>query len=574
VGVRAFKDQNISGLFFVYKRHKALIVFIFVILTIQINLMNMFKNKRFKNIFNILGVCSFLLLSSQQVAAQDFTENLQKLQLSYKLISAFYVDSVDNEKLVEDAIVGMLKNLDPHSEYLSKEEVVKLNEPLDGSFEGVGVQFNILNDTLLIVSPISGGPSEKVGIMAGDRIIYINDEKVAGIGLTNSGVQQRLKGKKGTKVKLKIQRKGISKLLDFTVERDKIPIYSVEAHYMAAPSVGYVKINQFSATTHQEVEEALKELKKEGMKDLILDLRGNPGGYLKSAIDVVDEFMDQDKLIVYTEGLSNPRREFYSSSSGLLKDAKVVVLINEGSASASEIVSGAIQDWDRGILIGRRSFGKGLVQRPLNLQDGSMIKLTIAKYYTPSGRCIQKPYDNGSGEYREEIYHRDITHIESIDSLLKDNKKYYTRNSKRLVYAGGGVNPDIFIPADTTGYSDYYRDLIAFGVLSRFVLEYVDEHRADLINEYHDFVNYNEKYQVRDDVIQALLKEGEKEKITSDVKGLDVSMPYLKAQLKALIARNIWTVNEYYRVMNSTYHEYQKALEVLSSQELYTNFLH
>ncbi|MCW3786479.1 S41 family peptidase [Plebeiibacterium sediminum] len=513
-----------------------------------------------------------LFLYGSNIKAQNFNQDLQKLQLAYKLISTFYVDSVDNEKLVEDAIVGMLKNLDPHSEYLSQEEVRKLNEPLDGGFEGVGVQFNILNDTLLVVAPISGGPSEKVGILAGDRIIYIDDENVAGIGLTNSGVQQRLKGKKGTEVRLKILRKGSDKLLDFTVERDKIPIYSVEASYMASDDVGYIKISQFSATTSSEFEKSLKDLNKQGMKNLILDLRGNPGGYLKAAIEVVNEFLDADKLIVYTEGMTNPRREYHSSSEGLFKKGKVAVLINEGSASASEIVTGAIQDWDRGIVLGRRSFGKGLVQRPLNLQDGSMIKLTIAKYYTPSGRCIQKPYDKGVDAYRREIYMRDVLHQEN-DSVSHKGPEYHTKSSQRLVYGGGGINPDIFIAADTTGYSDYYRDLIALGVINRYVLSFMDKNRVGLKERYSNYKEFNNSFEIDDKMISDLLDEGKKEKITSDINELEVSLSLLKNQLKALIARNIWGVNEYFQTINPNSNEFNKALEILSSDKSYSNLL-
>ncbi len=513
-----------------------------------------------------------LFVNSDLIHAQNFNQDLQKLQLAYKLISTFYVDSVDNDKLVEDAIVGMLKNLDPHSEYLSQEEVKKLNEPLDGGFEGVGIQFNILNDTLLVVSPISGGPSEKVGILAGDRIIYIDGENVAGVGLTNSGVKDRLKGKKGTKVRLKILRKGVSKLIDFTVERDKIPIYSVEASYMASEDIGYIKINQFSATTYNEFHDALKDLKRQGMEDLVLDLRGNPGGYLKAAIEVVNEFLDGDKLIVYTEGLTNPRREYHSSDEGLFKNGKVVVLINEGSASASEIVTGAIQDWDRGIVVGRRSFGKGLVQRPLNLQDGSMIKLTIAKYYTPSGRCIQKPYDKGADAYRQEIYSRDILHQE-IDSASYSRQEYHTKSSQRLVFGGGGINPDIFIPADTTGYSDYYRDLIAMGVVNRYILSYMDKYRNELIENYVSFNTYNNSFFVDDKMIEDLIKEAEKDGIKYDKKGLEVSIDNLKLQLKGLIARNIWSINEYFQIMNLNSNEFKKALEILSSDKSYSKLL-
>ncbi len=517
----------------------------------------------------------FLFISITKIEAQNFNQDLQKLQLSFKLISTFYVDSVDDKQLVEDAIVGMLDKLDPHSEYLSQDEVALLNEPLDGSFEGIGIQFNILKDTLMVVSPISGGPSEKVGVNAGDRILYIDDENVAGIGLKNSDVKSRLKGKKGTKVIIKVLRRGVKNLLSFTIERDKIPIHSVEASYMATSEIGYVKINQFSSTTHDEFTESLKVLQEKGMRNLILDLRGNPGGYLKAAIDIADEFLHHQKLIVYTEGLSNPRREFYSTSKGLFKEGKVIVLINEGSASASEIVSGAIQDWDRGIIVGRRSFGKGLVQRPLNLQDGSMIKLTIAKYYTPSGRCIQKPYDKGKKQYKQEIYTR---YSKDNQSEKKDSSdllanKYYTKTSNRVVYGGGGITPDIELSIDTTNYSDYYRDIVANGVLYRFALSFVDENRKELEENFKDFDSFKNGFTINKDIVSALLKEAEKEKFSSNEEDVEVSIPILKTQLKALIARNIWSPNEYFQIINPSSQEYVKSIEMLSGDKNYSKLL-
>lgn len=520
-------------------------------------------------------VSLFLMLTSWSLNAQNFNQDLQKLQLAYKLISTFYVDSLSDEKLVEDAIEGMLSNLDPHSQYISKEEVAKLNEPLDGSFEGIGIQFNIFNDTLMVISPISGGPSEKVGVQAGDRIIYIDGENVAGIGLKNSDVFSRLKGKKGSKVDIQILRRGIKDLIKFSIERDKIPIYSVEASYMASSEIGYIKINQFSATTHKEVEIALKNLNSQGMNSLILDLRGNPGGYLSAAIDVSDEFLSADKLVVYTEGLTSPRRDYLSSAQGLFELGKVVVLIDEGSASASEIVTGAIQDWDRGLVIGRRSFGKGLVQRPLNLQDGSLMRLTIAKYYTPSGRCIQKSYDKGRTAYNREVFerfeHGEFTNKDSVE--VSKGKKYYTRINQRLVYGGGGIMPDYFVPIDTIGYSDYYRDLITHGILNRFVLNYVDVHRSKFESLYKDFNVFYDGFVVDDTIIHTLIDEGTKAKISSDVNELDESMLMLKAQIKALIARNLWTSSEYFQSINQSTEVYNKAIEILSSEDLYSNLL-
>ncbi len=511
-----------------------------------------------------------------KLIGQNFSPDLHKLQYAYKLISAFYVDSINENKLVEDAIVGMLSELDPHSQYISKEEVAKLNEPLDGSFEGIGIQFNIFKDTLMVVSPISGGPSEKVGIQAGDRILVIDGEKVAGIGLKNTDVFSKLKGKKGTKVELQILRRNVKDLISFTVTRDKIPIYSVEATYMATPEIGYIKINQFSATTHREVEDALKKLKSEGMRSLVLDLRGNPGGYLKAAIDIAGEFIPEKKLLVYTEGLTNPRQEYKSSSNGLFEDGKVVVLINEGSASASEIVSGAIQDWDRGVVLGRRSFGKGLVQRPLNLQDGSMIRLTVAKYYTPSGRCIQKPYENGIEEYHKEVYNRyEHGEIMNKDSIhLNTKEKFLTKNIGRTVYGGGGIMPDMFVPADTTGYSDYYRDLIAYGILNSSVLNYVDKNREFLQKEYSSIEQFSKKFILKDEFIDKLIKEGEKAGIKSDVKEFKkLSSDLIKSQVKALIARNLWTSSEYFQMINPTTEVYNKAIDLLSSEKAYANYL-
>ncbi|WP_066627581.1 S41 family peptidase [Labilibacter marinus] len=524
----------------------------------------------------IWAVLIMIFVGSLSINAQKFDKDMQKLQLAYKLISTFYVDSIDDEKLVEDAIVGMLSKLDPHSQYITKEEVAKMNEPLDGSFEGIGIQFNIFQDTLMVVSPISGGPSEKVGIQAGDRILEIDGENVAGIGLKNTDVFTKLKGKKGTKVDIAILRRNVKDLINFTVTRDKIPIHSVEASYMATPEIGYIKINQFSATTHTEVETALKKLGNEGMSNLILDLRGNPGGYLNAAIEVSDQLLPDGKLIVYTEGLTNPRREYKSSSKGLFEEGKVIVLINEGSASASEIVSGAVQDWDRGLVLGRRSFGKGLVQRPLNLQDGSMMRLTIAKYYTPSGRCIQKPYSDGIEAYQKELLQRyDNGEILNKDSIHLDKAdKYYTKTKQRLVYGGGGVMPDLFVPADTSGYSDYYRDLVAYGILNRYILSYVDDNRNKLVKNYPDYDAYQKGFVVDDNIIEKLIKEGKKADIKSDVEDLhENSMPLLKAQIKALIARNLWTSSEYFQSINSTTEVYNKAIELLSTENEYFDLI-
>ena len=365
----------------------------------------------------------------------------------------------------------MLEELDPHSIYIPREDLEDVNEPLKGNFEGVGIQFNIVKDTIYVVDAIAGGPSERLGIRAGDRIIGIDTENVAGVGFKNSDVMDRLRGKKGSKVNVSILRRGEPNPLEFTITRDKIPIYSVEAGYMATPSIGYIKVSRFSATTMTEFRSKLDELKALGMEDLVLDLQGNGGGYLRTASDMADEFLGDKKLIVYTEGRTSPRDDTYATKDGRMEKGKLVVMVDEGSASASEIVSGAIQDWDRGLVVGRRSFGKGLVQRPVMLPDGSAVRLTVSRYYTPSGRSIQKPYDEGVEAYqRERIERLAKGELSSVDSIhTTDTVKFFTMN-KRIVYGGGGIMPDVFVPIDTTLSSPYFGQLVRKGILNTYAL--------------------------------------------------------------------------------------------------------
>ncbi|UCH15205.1 MAG: S41 family peptidase, partial [Bacteroidales bacterium] len=411
--------------------------------------------------------------------SQAIYEQALKFGRILEWIDRYYVDSVDQKELVEDAIIEMLKELDPHSSYLTKKEARETNEPLQGNFEGIGISFSILYDTIFVISPISGGPSEKVGIQAGDRIVKVEGKNVAGIGITNEDVFRLLRGEKNTKVTISILRRNVDELLDFTIIRDKIPIYSIDASYKVKDNIGYIKINRFSLTTITEFREAVEKLKTQNVNDLILDLSGNGGGYLDVAIKLADQFLDDEKLIVYTEGMNNPRREYLSTSKGVFETGNILIIIDEGSASASEIVSGAVQDWDRGIIIGRRSFGKGLVQRPLPLPDSSMVRLTVARYYTPTGRLIQKPYDMSKSEYDNDIINRynngELSHADSIH--FPDSLKYNTLENSRIVYGGGGIMPDFFVPIDTSFYSDYYRDLMRRGILNRFTLKYIDNNR-------------------------------------------------------------------------------------------------
>ena len=498
---------------------------------------------------------------------------LRKLQMAEFAISRLYVDTVNENKLVESAIVEMLAQLDPHSTYNNAEEVKAMNEPLQGNFEGIGVQFQMIEDTLLVIQPVSGGPSEKVGILAGDRITAVNDTAIAGVKMGTEEIMSRLRGPKGSKVNLTIIRRGVADPLAFTVKRDKIPIHSLDAAYLIQPGTGYVRINRFGATTPDEFGQALKNLQGQGMKDLILDLQGNGGGYLNAAIDLANQFLGQRELIVYTEGRAEKRREFLAQGNGHLRTGRLVVLVDEYSASASEIVTGAIQDWDRGVVVGRRTFGKGLVQRPIDLPDGSMIRLTVARYYTPAGRCIQKPYDTSAknGEDMLQQYHRDLLdrfnhgelmHADSIH--FPDSLKYTTKRLGRTVYGGGGIMPDFFVPIDTTLYTDWHRNLVAKGVIIRSTTGYIEKHRQELKNKYKDFKAFDRKFEIDDTFMADVKALAEKEKIAFDEEQYAQSLPLVKTQLKALIARDLWDMNEYFQVMNTTDRTVQQALKVLN----------
>ena len=533
-------------------------------------------NIRLKNtgVAILLGI--MMLAGGSELKAQNVQENTLKFGRLLRLVESYYVDSTKVDDLTEKAIVEVLRNLDPHSVYISKEEVAKMNEPLVGNFEGVGISFNVYRDTLMVVTTISGGPSEKVGLRAGDRIVKVDAKNIAGIGLKNTDVYDLLRGKKGTKVDLTVKRKSEDELLDFTVIRDKIPINSLDASYMLDANTGYIKLNKFAATTTTEFFDAIKELKVNNkLNSLVLDLRGNGGGYLTAAIELADQFLTAYKLIVYTEGLHADKKEYSATPLGELEQGKLIVLIDEGSASASEIVAGAIQDWDRGVLIGRRSFGKGLVQQPFPLTDGSMIRLTTAHYYTPSGRCIQKPYDEGVDAYQKDYLHRiENGELFSKDSIIQNvSEKFATKVSKRTVYGGGGVMPDLFIPLDTSKYYAYYNNLIRKNVVYSGVLDIMDANRVEFVQKYPDFKSFSDKFEVSDEMIDKIIAEGEKEGVKKEEKSVEFARPLMKRQMKALIARDLFSMSHYFQIMNSDDEAIIKAMEVLTKKGAYEKIL-
>lgn len=493
----------------------------------------------------------------------------RKLQLAEFAIANLYVDKVDETKLVEDAIISMLEELDPHSTYSDPEEVKRLNEPLQGNFDGIGIQFNMATDTLFIIQPVSGGPSEKVGILAGDRIIEVNDTVIAGVKMSTEEVMRRLRGPKGSEVNVKIMRNGVKGLIPFTIKRDKIPVYSLDASYMVNEHIGYIRINRFAATTGEEFRDALHKLQKKGMKDLILDLQGNGGGYLNAAIELCDELLGKKELIVYTEGRRNPRSEFKAKGDGDFQEGRLVVLVDEYSASASEIVTGAIQDWDRGIVVGRRTFGKGLVQHPIDLPDGSMIRLTVARYYTPAGRCIQKPYENIE-QYNQDLIDRyNRGEMVSADSIhFPDSLKTRTLRLGRTVYGGGGIMPDYFIPLDTTMYTDYYLDLRNKGAIVQENLKLIDRHRNEWIKKYKTFDRFNRDFEITEEMLSELVETGKNTGAKYDEAQYLTALPLIKTQLKALIARDLWDMSEYFQVINELSDSMKKAIELLEKPGL------
>lgn len=535
-----------------------------------------------------LAFTFLLTLSSCSYGQGNVTPAARKVNMVMYAIENLYVDTINSNKLAEDAIVGLLEKLDPHSSYSTPEEVKELNEPLQGNFDGIGVQFNMLTDTLYIVQVIPGGPSEKVGIQAGDRIIFVEDTLIAGVGKKNADIVKMLRGPKGTVVNLKILRNKNPELLNFRIIRDKIPIFSLDAAYMLDKKNGYIKLNRFAATTHDEFKEAMEKLQKQGMENLILDLQGNGGGYLNAAIDIANTFLKQGSLIVYTEGTHQRREEAKATYKGNFTKGRLVVLVDESSASASEIVSGAIQDWDRGVIVGRRTFGKGLVQRPIPLPDGSMIRLTTARYYTPTGRYIQKPYEDLESYNLDLIERYNHGEMISADSIhFPDSLIHHTLINKRVVYGGGGIMPDYFVPLDTTKMSKIHREINRSGLINRFTMKYVEDNRSKILDNYKTFANYRDKFTVTESMLSDLLnmyKEDRKEndkkseteptELTSeDLRGFDESKSLIRMQIKAFIASDLYDRGDYYEIINAINDPLTKALEIINNPKEYNKLL-
>lgn len=527
----------------------------------------------------VLAVC--LLPLATQAQGKDKGEFKltpdRKLLMAEQVIERFYVDSVDAGNMVQDAIVAMLKTLDPHSSYSDPEETKELTTPLEGNFSGIGVQFNMLNDTLFVIQTTSGGPSEKVGILPGDRIVQAGDSVIAGRKLPNSRIIKILRGPKGSEVDLKVLRRGEAQPIVFHVVRDDIPVYSVDAAYMADPTTGYIRVSRFGEETDKEFEAALEKLRKQGMQNLIVDLEDNGGGYLQAAHQLASHFLDKGDMVVYTDAPKMGRTVYAVEKPGNFNKGRLVIMANQYSASASEILSGAVQDNDRGLIVGRRTFGKGLVQRPFPFPDGSMIRLTVSRYYTPSGRSIQKPYAPGDEEsYRKDMLHRyEAGEFSSADSIhLPDSLRFETLHNHRPVYGGGGIMPDLFVPIDTTAFTPYYRNLVAKGILNRFCITYVDRNRSQLNREYPDVDAFIAKFSVDSAMIDDIVKLGVADSVKLDSVQLERSRPIIETIVKGIIARDLFDTSAYFRVVNPQLSPvYREALGLINDERRYNRLL-
>lgn len=523
-------------------------------------------------------ILSFILLCilfcptwAQERLSPSMEMALRKVTMAEMALKSLYIDTLNESKLTDEAIKGMLSQLDPHTSYTNAEETKKFNEPLSSNFEGIGVQFNILRDTLVVIQTVPKGPSEKVGILPGDRIVSVDDSAIAGVNMARDQIMKRLRGPKGTVVMLGIVRKSVPEKLKFRVVRDKIPLHSVDAAYIVRPGIGYICISSFAINTKTELEEALEKLQKQGMHSLILDLQENGGGFLDAAVGVASEFLKSNNLIVYTDGRAVPHSEFRALPGGKFLNGKLIILVDEYTASAAEIVSGAVQDQDRGIIVGRRTFGKGLVQRPIALPDGSLIRVTVSHYYTPSGRCIQKPYVKGKAkEYDEDVENRfKDGELMSKDSIhFTDSLKYKTLHKGRIVYGGGGIMPDYFVPLDTLKYTKYYRTLSLKNCILESYLSYQDTHRAELKKKYKDFDKFKRDYKVPEELIDSVFSAGKRMNVKpKDDKEIEDTKGQVSLLLKALTARDIWDTSEYYVIINEDNEAVQKAIELFSTDK-------
>lgn len=515
-------------------------------------------------------------ISAQYSRSNSASRQQQKLLMVENIVNNLYVDNVDEEKIVENAVRGILENLDPHSSYSTKEETTSSQETMQGSFSGIGIQFNMQKDTLYVVQTIAGGPSEKVGILPGDRFIAVDDSIIAGRKLKNTDIMKRLRGPKGTKVNIKVKRGSNAELLEFRITRDDIPLNSIDAVYMADGKTGYIRLSRFAATSYKEFKDAITKLKKQGMQQLILDLTDNGGGYMQIAAQIANEMLNRGNLIVYTQGRKSPRQNLNADGSGTFRTQKVVVMINQFSASASEILSGAVQDWDRGVVVGRRSFGKGLVQREFLLPDSSSFRLTIARYYTPSGRNIQKPYVKGDREdYDKDIIDRyNHGELQSADSIhFADSLKHTTLRLHRTVYGGGGIMPDVFVPLDTTQYTDYHRRLVAKGIIPQFALRYVDKNRADLKAQYPDAQKFIKEFTVTDEMLNNLVDAGKAEKVDLDKSQFAKSKEMLRTFVKAAIANDLFSTGAYFQTVNEQNDIYKEALSIINDDARYRKII-
>ena len=515
-----------------------------------------------------------LILLPQMVFAQKMNvsdEQQLKLLQTINAIKNLYVDTVNQRQLVDNAIVGMLEKLDPHSTFITAKDVKMANEDLQGSFDGVGIQFQMMRDTLLVMQTISNCPAEKVGIVMGDRIIQVDTVNIAGVKIETNRIKKLLRGNRGTKVKVKVVRTGSPEPIDFVITRDKIPIYSIDAAYEIAPNVGYIKINNFSATTMDEYHLAFAKFKAKGIKQLIIDLQSNGGGRLDMAQRLCNEFLPKNKLIVYTQGENQPRMDFNATSEGGFEKGDLVILVDEYSASASEIVAGALQDWDRAVIVGRRTFGKGLVQRPLSLIDGSEIRLTVARYYTPSGRNIQKPYEGGKEKYYKELMdrfkHGELQNKDSIN--FPDSLKYKTLVLKRTIYGGGGIMPDVFVPLDTMRYTQYHKRIWAKGIINQVITEYLENQKDHIKNQFVTFGNFNANYVVPENLLEKMVEAATKEEIEYNEEQFEKSKAIILLQIKARVASNNWESGDFYKVINVNDETIQKGLDVLKNYKRY-----